>query len=132
MDMARVREYVRLRRQQRERETETEAIKEQADQIEAQLLEEFAVDGVQSMSVDGMTVYLSRQLWASIPDGVEKEQVIDGLKSAGLEHFVRENYNTQTLSSWMRDLEREDESLPEPLQGLLTGSERYNLRVRRS
>lgn len=132
LDMDRVREYVRLRRRERELGAQAEEVKAQADVIEQALLEEFAQDGVQSMSVDGMTVYLQRTLWARLSDGATREQAIDALRDAGLDHFVAESYNTQTLSSWLRDLEREEEPLPEALVGVIEGSEKYAIRTRRS
>jgi len=132
MDMERIREYIRLRRLQKEREAEAETIKDQADQIEQQLLEEFAVAGVQNMSVDGTTVYLQRQVWAQVDQAYTKEEVIDRLRQSSLDHFVRESYNTNTLSSWLRDLEREDEPLPPALDGVIRPFEKYQLRTRRS
>ncbi len=132
MDMDRIREYIRLRRTQREREAESAAVKEEADAIEQVLLEEFAVDGVQNMNVDGTTVYLQRMLWAQVDNAYDSGQVIERLRDAGLDHFVREGYSTQTLSSWLRDLEREEEPLPQALDGVIRPYERFSLRTRRS
>lgn len=132
MDMEKVRTYIRLRRQQRQREAEASAVKEEADLIEQELLEEFARDSVQNMNVDGTTVYLHRQLWCRVEDGVEKDQVIEGLREAGLGHFVTETFSTQTISSWMRDLEREGEDLPDELTGLLGTTEKFAIKTRRS
>lgn len=132
MDMDRVREYIRLRREQKQREAAAAAVKEEADLLEQTLLEDFATDSVQNMSIDGTTVYLSRQLWARVQDGVDKQQVIDGLRETGLGHFVTESFNTLTLSSWVRDLEREDEELPDELKDLITTTEKFALKTRRA
>lgn len=132
MDVERVREYVRLRRQQRERQAEVDTIKEAADALEQQLLEEFATDGVQNISVDGNVVYLRRQLWARVAEGASRDEVIDGLRRAGLDHFVTEGFNTSTISSWMRELEAEGDELPQELEGLLAPVEKYNVLTRRS
>ena len=130
--MDRVREYIRLRRAQKDRQAEADSAKEEADLIEQQLLEEFAEDGVQNMSVDGNTIYLQRQLWAQVDNAYSKEEVIDRLRQSGLDHFVRDNYSTQTISSWLRELEAEEESLPPALEGVIRGVEKFQLRVRRS
>ena len=130
--MDKVRTYVRLRRRQAELSSESDTIKEEADGIEQELLEEFATDGVQSMNVDGVTVYLNRQLWAGLEEGVSKSDAMEALRRAGLDHFISEAYNTSTLSGWLRDLEREDEQLPPELEGVIKSTERYSLRTRRS
>lgn len=132
MDLDDVHRYVELRRRQSELESEASGVKEEADQIEQRLLEDFAEQGVDRMSVNGHTVYLHRQLWARVPEGVTRAEVVEALEEAGLGHFVRRQYNTQTVSAWLRDLEREEEELPPELYGMIEGSERYSLRVRRA
>jgi len=132
MDMDRVREYVRLRRRQAEADAQAAAVKQQADELEQRLLEEFAQDGVQNMNVEGTTVYVHRSLNASVDPAYEREQVIERLRDAGLDHFVRDSYNSQTLSAWFRDLDREGEPLPPSLEGVIVPFERFSLRTRRS
>lgn len=132
MDTARLREYARLRRAQKDREAEAAAIKAEADVMEQELLEAFAEDSIQSMNIDNTTIYLSRTLWAKVEDGVATEEVIETLRDAGLGHFVKEGYNSTTLSAWMRDLEREGQPLPDELAGVLGTYEKFQLKTRRS
>ena len=132
MDIDRLREYVRLKRRQKELDAELKALGQEIDQMQETLLETFAQDGVTSMTVDGSTVYLHRQLWAGAAEGITRDQMCEGLRETGLGHFVHEAFNTQTLSSWVRDLEREGEELPPDLEGLMALREVYQLRVRRT
>lgn len=132
MDMSDVRQYVKLRRRQRELESEAESIKEEADKLQEALLEAFASDSIDNVTADGHVVYLHRQLWAALEPGATKEDVIAGLRASGEEHFVYETYNHQTISAWLREKEDNDEELPESLQGVLTGVEKYSIRVRKA
>lgn len=132
MEMEVVREYTKLNRRKRELEAELDAVKEQKAKVEERLLEEFSLDNVDRITLDGHTVYLHRQVWAALEEGATKEDVIEGFRAAGLEHFVSETYSHQTVSAWLRELEREGEELPEELDGLLGTSEKFSVRVRRS
>lgn len=132
MDTQRVAEYVRLRTLQKEAEATAEDYKSQADALQDILLEQFAEEGVQKVSVNGVTTYLRRDLWAKVEEGASREQVVEGLKACGMGQFVSETYNTQTVSAWLRDLEREGEPLPEELTGVLTSSEVFTLRNRKA
>lgn len=132
MDMDRVREYMRLRNEQRRREAEAGEAKEQADNIEQELLEQFAEDGVQNLTVDGQTVYLQRTVFAMVDGAYTREQVIERLRQADLGHFVRDGYNHQTLSAWIRELDDSEEPIPPQLEGVINRGEKYNVRVRRA
>lgn len=132
MDIEKLRDYVRLRRREAELKAQMESIKKEADDLQHELLEQFGQDGVSSMTVDGMTVYLHRQLWAGAVEGVPKDTVVEVLKSVGLGHFVTESFNVQTLSSYVRDLEREEEELPEELADVIAVREVYGIRTRRA
>lgn len=132
MDTGQVAEYVRLRSLQKAAEAEAEAYKNQADQLQETLLEQFAEEGIQKITVDGTTTYLRRELWARVEPGATREQVVEGLKACGMGQFVHEAFNTQTVSAWLRDLEREGQTMPEELDGVLTTAEVFSLRNRKA
>lgn len=132
MDIEKLRDYVRLRRREAELKAQMESIKDEADGLQHELMEQFGQDGVSSINVDGVTVYLHRQLWAGAADGVPKDTVVEVLKSVGLGHFVTESFNVQTLSSYVRDLEREEEPLPDELADVINVREVYGIRTRRA
>lgn len=130
--LSRVTEYARLRRLQATRATEAEAIKDEADQLEAQLLEDFSANAMQNLNVGGTTVYIERKLWAKRPADVTTEEVCEGLVAAGHPEFVTTGYNSNTVSAYLRELEAAEESLPTPLVGLLETSEVFKLKTRKS
>jgi len=131
--MAKVREYGRLRALEKARTAAAEEIKEEADKLERDLLEEWIEFGQQSIkTTDGQTVFLRRQLWAKVEPGVDRREVLDGLVAAGHPEFVSENFNSSTVSAWLRELDKNGEEIPAELRGKLGTSEVFNLRVRKS
>jgi hypothetical protein len=127
-----VREYTKLRDRQRELGAAHDEVKAAADLLEQELLDEFAQQGVDNIRVDGHTVYLHRQTWASPSTGHDSTDVVAALKAAGLDHMVAERYNSNTLSAYVRELVREDAELPASLQAVVQTTDKFSLRVRRA
>jgi hypothetical protein len=125
----RLKEYARLRRVEKELGTEASAIKEQADTLEQELLEEFAESGLQKMTVDGSTIYLRRDLWASRINGATALDVCEAFEKAGLTQFVTTNYNSNTVSAWLREIDASGEQMPESVAQVLGAAEKFSLRV---
>lgn len=130
MDMAKVRRYRDLRAAQSASEVEAKTIKAEADELEQQLLEEFAEEGTDSVSLDGTTVYLRRDLFAAKKDGIETPDVVKALVACGLGHFVTDTYNANTLSAHLRALDDTDTPLPPELDEVIYGFEKYSIRTR--
>ena len=126
-----VKTYVKLRRRQAELIAEHDGIKEQANELQTELLAEFGNDGIQKLTVDGSTVFLHRQVWVSTKEG-KMGEAVKALQDNGLGHFVKESFSTQTLSAHYRELEREEEQLPAELADCVNVVETYSVRVRRS
>lgn len=133
MDMAKVKLYRDLRAEQDRLGAESAGVKERADEIERELLAEYAEEGLQNVKTDdGATVFLRREVWAAREDGIETPDIIDALKASGLDHYVSETFNTRSLSSYLRDLEKNEEEMPLPLQGVVKPVEKYAIRIRKS
>ena len=58
--------------------------------------------------------------------------MVDALKMGGLTEFLSENYNTSTLSAFVREQDANGESLPECLTGVLDIGTVTSLRGRSS
>ncbi len=85
-------------------------------------------NGLQSVKINGRTVYLSSQVWASAtPEGVA------GLKRIGLGEFVTERANVQSLSAYYREVVENAGSLDAvtPPDGV-TLTEKFSIRSRKS
>lgn len=126
-----VQRYLDLSRRKSSLEDELGEIKKELGALEETLVETFALEGVQNMSLDGATVYLHRQVWAAKNDSdVTTQQICEALTASDLSGFVAENFNWQTLSAYVRERDDQGEELPEPLARLIHSTERYSLRVR--
>lgn len=132
---AKVRRYQELRNAQAASEAEAEAIKAEANALEAELIEAFGEAGMQSVNIDGQTVYLHRSTYASWTD-VPPEDRKDLLRAAGAGDLVTETVNAMTLAAWVRDMLGDDDNpgpgLPTELADKLELGERYAVRLRAS
>ncbi len=128
-DIDAIKEYVAMRDRQRQLKADHDSVKDRADAMEQELLEQFSSNSIDRMTVDGHTVYLHRQTWAHAAEGAD---IVAALKDAGLAHMVAERVNSSTLSAYVRELQREGEDLPEALADKVSTTDRFSLRVRRA
>lgn len=126
-----LRRYQHLRDLQKSSEAEAEAFKQEANLIEAELVEAFGEAGMQNVNIDGRTIYLHRSTFAQRAAGVDVEDVKAALRAAGADDLISETVNHQTLSAYVRELLDDDgPGLPPALDGVLELGERYSIRVR--
>lgn len=140
-----VQQFVELNEERRNAEGSLNKLKERLALLEAELLKRYEHAGMQSMkTASGHTVYLRRELWAGA-----KDKNIDGLtralKDVGLGELVKESVNSQTLSSWVREQEKQLAqehgdldvdgllaALPAPLHPVLSIAEKFSVRCKAS
>lgn len=108
------------------------------ERFNSYLLEQFAEMGQASAKVNGTTIFIRRQWWAGAykrEDGVTDYSVTcDALRAAGLDAFVDERFNTNTLSSWVRELPTDElgtPQLPPEMEGKMTVSQTVKLQTRK-
>lgn len=138
-----VNRFIDLDEQRKRKEGEVDTIKEELALLEPLIMERFENAGMQSMkSAQGATIYIRRELWASAADGAEL-LLLESLKAIGLGDMVKEKVNTQTLSAFVREQEKEHfpgvtrpedimKVLPQQLQYALKLTEKFSLRTRKS
>ena len=131
MNTDELKRFVALEEQRRQLEAEVDTIKAEAAELEGRLLPQFEQSGTERIAIDGRTVYVERKLWAKAKDG-DKPAVCKALKRARLGDYVEETFNTNSLSAYVRELDREERPLPPSLREVLEVSEVYKLRTRRS
>jgi hypothetical protein len=105
MNMEQLKEFVCLENRKRDLDAELKGVKARLDELEEALVPQFIEDGVQSMKVDGRTVSLAQEIYASPLDG--RERVVEALKASELAQYVSENYNTNSLSAFVREVARD-------------------------
>lgn len=105
---------------------ETNKLKEE---LEQQLIEMMMLDDVDKFVYAGKTFFPSVRLWASLK-AETKEEAIEWLKSSGFADLVKEQVNTQSLSSLVKELKENDE-MPEEFEQFLNVTEKISLNVRK-
>ena len=107
MNMQQLREFVSLENRKKDLDAELKSVKQQLDDLEEALVPQFIEDGVQRMTVDGRTVSIQQDVYASPLN--DREDVVDALKQSELGQYVAENYNTNSLTAFVRELKRDVE-----------------------
>ena len=105
MDIRALREFVQLAERKDQLNGELKAISARLDELEQALVPQFLNDGVSSMRVDGRAVYVAQDIYASPVN--DRDEVIAALKASELGQYVSENYNTQSLKAFVRELAQE-------------------------
>jgi len=131
MDSERLREFTSLEKEKKNLEYELEKVKKKIANISQPIMDEFADKGIKNINIDGRTVYIERKVWAKIADDKTKEEAIQAIKDAGYEILVSEGYNSQQLSSLLRELERSGK-FPEEFKGVIEASEVFKLKSRKA
>lgn len=130
MQMAK--QFVGHSRRKTELEAELSDVKKKMGELEPVLLTAIEEEKFpESSRVDGMTVFLRRQVWASAKDG-DYEAACEALRAAGLEEYVNTRFNVQSVSAYVRDLEREEIPLDPRLVAALNITEKFSVQARAS
>jgi hypothetical protein len=144
MNMGHIKELVTLAKRKEELDIEMEQTTSRMDELKQMLLPQFLTEACQSMRVDGRLVSITQDVYAS--PAQDRLAVCKALSEAQLAHFVQENFNTNTLKAYVREIAREikeeclreqrlfDEDalragLPEPLRNALRIGFLHTLRV---
>lgn len=131
MDSVMLRQFVQWEKERDDLESRLKTVKESISQIEDNLLKEFEKDGISKATVDGLTIYIQRKLWASAKDG-NYEATCAALRECGMAQYVQERFNTNSISAYVREAEKNGIEVPKALQDTLTVSEKFSLNTRRS
>jgi hypothetical protein len=147
MNMDQLKEFVALEKRRRDLDSELKQIAARLDDLEQALVPQFLNDGVNSLRIDGRLVYLAQEIFAGPLN--DRREVIAALKASELGQYVSENYNTQSLKAFVREVAEdvrlrceqqewlftEEEvraALPAPLGAALKISFVHSLRTRKA
>lgn len=138
--------FVLLAQIERKLKSDLETVTAAKERLDEPLREQMAELGMQNTRINGLTVYVNRQLWAGAakvevvqPDGSvaivsDRQTTCDALIESGQAQFVEPGFNTNTVSAWIRELPQDDQGmpiLPPELVGRISVTERYQLRTRK-
>jgi len=124
--------YVELAIQRRELEQQLKEIKAAMADLEEPVLSYFEEKGIDRVTINGITLYPRRELWAAMAEGMDQEKVCQALIAAGLEEYVGLRFNTTSLSAFLRDLEAEGQPLPPELEGVIVPVEKFKVGTRKA
>ena len=135
MDTGKARHYAALINAKRNKKAEIDALDAEINQLQEEILATMSEEGLSSMRVDieegRFTIFPRRELWAGAMDG-DYERACHALKVAGLGDLVEEKFNTNRLSSVVREMDAAGVPMPESFAGAIKVSEVFKLSVRRA
>jgi hypothetical protein len=133
MDTNKIREYAETRRLLESREADVKALKQRLEALEAEIIDQYADEGVSAMKVsDGersVNVYMQTQLFARNLKGPDATAAV--LMETGYGHLVTPRANAQSLSALLRQLTEAGE-VPAEFEGVIEAFEKVRLGVRAS
>ena len=138
--------YVRLAEQKAELDGKLKQVKAEMAELEEKLIDYFQRHSLRNLGAGDRTVYLHRQIWASLPDKVAAHEA---LIRHGFDDLVEDKVMPQRLSAWVRELMTEAEAnegeaaassdnlnellpLPDDLKALIKVTEKFSVRVRKA
>lgn len=141
-----LREFVRLDLQKRELEDALEKTKVGLKDLEPRVIEYFGQMGIDRVAIDGVTLYVRRELWAGKVDDAQPMQVKQAFDEAELDEYCQPRLNHQSFSAYVREIEKQNlpeggksltpeeimALLPAALQPIVKISETFKVGSRRS
>ena len=114
-------------------EDKAKELKEKALMMEDGLIEHMLSEGIDKISIrdpkyPGLTLFIRNEIWEG---HTTKEEAIQALKDAGLGSMVEEGFNSQRLSAYLRELDRDNEPLPKEFEGRIRANPTQKLIAKR-
>ncbi len=98
---------VTIKRRVESLEKETKELKAELDTILRRIPTIFSSHKVDRVTVDGVTVYKRRQVWATKKKTVSTAEYLQALKAVGLGDFIFNSYSHGQVQSHVQDVEKE-------------------------
>jgi len=130
-----IKHFIKLLKEKKELAKSTKDNQEFIDGLEPEIRLHFGDNGIEKLTQDGLTLFIRRQLFAQkceIDDQpISNEVCLKALQDAGMENFFEEKIKMQALSAFFKELEDDDQPLPEALQGKFKAREVFKITGRR-
>lgn len=126
----RLRSWVGLTEAKRSLEADLRRLQKQLDELEPTLLEDMALAGMQSASVDGMTVYNQREFTCALRPEVDKAEVFARWLAGG--HWNLVVLGWTALRAYVKELAEAGEPLPEEVSAAVEVGQVFRLRARKN
>lgn len=137
-------DFLRLAAEEKAASAALKKVRDELEQVESLLSEQWGAAGVQSMNIAGQLVYRSRELHVSVL-AADRADVVAACESLGLVELIETSVPTSRLKAWLRESmgEQDDaevgdngfasveERIPAELRGKVKVYESYGLRIRK-
>lgn len=131
-DINTVERYCKLENERTSLEDQLAAVKAKLEDLRPGVLDYMQSHSLDKLTSAGRTIYLRRELWAGRADGVSPADLMAALDAAGLAEFAERAPKMQSLTSYVRELDRDGAEMPEALRGVLVANEVFKIGSRRS
>tara|TARA_R110000744_G_scaffold215563_1_gene334361 strand:+ start:130 stop:588 length:459 start_codon:yes stop_codon:yes gene_type:complete len=135
MNMKLAKQVATLIAEKRGLEDSLRAVKDDIAKLEPELLNMLMEEQMDRLHItvgdEKVTLYIHKILWAKPKDG-DRQAVIDTLVRCGLSEFVQENYNSNSLSAYVRERLANGQQLQPTLADAVSLEEVVSIRGRRS
>lgn len=125
--MEKIKQLIEIKKQLDELDAQTKKLKAEFDALEPEVITYLEQEGLDRVTLDGRTVSIRRQLWASV--NKENPFALDILRDNGLGDFIEEKVNSQRISSYVREFEKNGQEIPEWCSEALNISEKFNVSI---
>jgi hypothetical protein len=138
--------YIELADKRADLEAQVKAVKAEMKKLEESLIDYFERHNLRNLGAGDRTVYLHRQIWASLPDKTAGHEM---LRKHGFGDLVEDKVQPQRLAAWVREQMAQAEQnggeevigsenlnellpLPDELRALIKVTETFSVRVRKA
>lgn len=123
-----IKRIIEIKEEVEKREAELKKLKAEFADMEPQVINYMEAEGLQKVTIDDRTVYVKRQVWASLDRS--NSRALEILRDNGLGDFIEEKVNSQRISAYVREVEK-DGDIPPWCHAALNITEKYNVGLRR-
>ena len=118
LDTEKLMRYARLFSARKKLKAKYDALGKKIEAQEEGLITHLSENQIDRVNLKGgFVVYFDTKIWPKLL--APREKVLEALKAAGHGDIVNENFNTNSLASWLRELDALGEDVPEELQDVL-------------
>jgi hypothetical protein len=110
-----VKSLVALHHEKKEAERVLTGIKKQIAEVEPQVMDHLTQMGYDHVNVDGTTIYIKRNIRASISGGINKSHMAEVFAKHNMTYLIKPTVNANSLASYFRN---EEDALDEPPENI--------------
>jgi|TARA_R110000744_G_scaffold170485_1_gene288687 hypothetical protein len=136
LDMTALQKFANDKAELTIREAQLKRDKAQLRKDESVVLEALSHSGVPKISVnteDGpRTLYVRREMYASVKPGVEPEAAMAVLDELDLADFHKQRITLPSVSAWLREKHDAHEEIPEPIKAVFNAEPVFRVGVTKS